>query len=144
MSLTINKTLKIWFNLNEKLRYLVVGGFNTAFSYGLFCGFQFFLGEKIHYLFILALTHFISVFNSFFNFRFFVFRSNGNFWYEYLKINIVYLFYFFINAFLLYIIKDKMHIGILIAQLICTAILIIATYFTHKYFSFKNHGKKIG
>jgi len=141
IKLLLEKIFPIWFSLNQKLRYLLVGGFNTVFSYALFCLLQFLFGAYLHYLIILIFTYFISVSNSFINLRFFVFRSRGHFWHEYLKVNFVYLWHLLLNIFALYILKDKMHVNIFIAQFICAIFLVIIVYFAHKHFSFKNHEK---
>jgi len=133
----IKKILTIWFYLPHKLRYLLVGGYNTIFSYSLFCLLNFLLSNKLHYLVILIFCHLISVANSFLNLRFFVFRSIGHFWHEYFKVNLVYGGYFFCNAILLFALKELAGINVFIAQLICILSLFIATYFLHKNFSFK-------
>jgi putative flippase GtrA len=137
MEIFINNIFKIWFKLPEKLRFILVGGYNTVFSYATFCLFNFLFSHKVHYLLILAISHFIAVFHSFINFRFFVFRSKGHFWHEYLRVNLVYLGYFFCNAALLYALKELLGMNIFTAQLICILTLVAATYFLHKNFSFK-------
>jgi putative flippase GtrA len=98
---------------------------------------NFLFGAQFHYLLILAFYHFISVAHSFLNLRFFVFRSNGNFWQEFLKVNLVYLGYFFCNATMLFSLKELVGMNIFIAQLLCVLTLFIVTYFLHKNFSFK-------
>ncbi len=138
MKTLISKIFVIWFSLNRELRYLLVGGFNTVFSYLIFCCFQFFLKDYLHYLLILVLVYFISVSNSFINFRFFVFRSRGNFWHEYFKVNFVYLWHLLLNMVLLYALKDYLGLNIFIAQLICALCLVVIVYFAHKHFSFKS------
>lgn len=133
----LKRTFDIWFSINEKLRFLLVGGYNTLFAYLIFCLLNYLLASHLHYLVILAITHIICVLNSFFNFRFFVFRSQKNLLREYLKVNIVYLGYFICNAAMLYVLKDLLNINILLSQLICVTTITTAIYFTHKNFSFK-------
>lgn len=133
----IENILNYWFRVNEKIRFLLVGGYNTLFSYLLFCLLQHMLKGIFHYMVILLFCHLITVFNSFVNLKYFVFRSNKNFLFEYLKVNIVYAVYFVLNAILLYILKDILQVNIYIAQLICIIILTTGSYFSHKYFSFK-------
>jgi len=133
----MNNILKIWFRIDQKIRFLLVGGYNTIFSFLLFCLLEFLFRDYFHYLVILFLSHIISVLNSFLNFRFFVFRSKGHIFSEYIRINIVYLGYYISNALLLYLLQDLFHIHILVSQFICTCILMVATYFAHKHFSFK-------
>lgn len=132
-----NKLLKIWFKLNEKLRFLLVGGYNTTFSFLLFCALEYYLGSNINYIAILTVTYVISVFNSFLTFRIFVFASEKSFIKEYLKVNLVYLIHFGCNTVLLFIFKDLLHINIFLSQFICIVVLTIGSYFAHKHFSFK-------
>lgn len=137
LMLVVKKIFNIWFSLNEKLRFILVGGYNSVFSYGVFFTLNHLLQNSLHYLFILTITHLISISNSFFNFRFFVFQSRGNVAKEYAKVFTVYLGYFACNSIMLFILKELLNINILLAQLICMITLAIATYFVHKKFSFK-------
>jgi putative flippase GtrA len=133
----IKKLLKIWFKLNEKLRFILIGGYNTVCSYLIFFTLNYFFSTHLHYLAILTFSYLISVSNSFFSLRFFVFQSKGNLREEYLKVNLVYFGYFLLNFISLYILKDVLNVEVLVAQLICVITLSIITYFFHKYFSFK-------
>ena len=135
--MALQNILNFWFKINDKIRFLLVGGYNTLFSFLLFCLLQTLLGGIFHYIVILLFCHLISVFNSFVSLKYFVFRSPKNFLNEYLKVNIVYAVYFVLNALLLYSLKDLLGINIYIAQLLCIIILTVASYFSHKYFSFK-------
>lgn len=138
MNQLIKKILEIWFLINRKIRYLLVGGYNTVVGYLIFYLFNHFFADHLHYLVILTISHFISVINSFLSLRFFVFCSQKNILKEYLKINVVYLGYLVCNAALLYTLKDLLHINLMISQLICTVVITSAAYFVHKNFSFKN------
>jgi putative flippase GtrA len=135
--MALQNILNFWFKINDKIRFLLVGGYNTLFSFLLFCLLQTLLSGIFHYIVILLFCHLISVFNSFVSLKYFVFRSPKNFLNEYLKVNIVYAVYFVLNALLLYSLKDLFGINIYIAQLLCIIILTVASYFSHKYFSFK-------
>ena len=133
----MDKIFKLWFALNEKLRLILVGGYNTSFAYIIFVLSNYFFKNSLHYLLILVISHLISVLNSFFTFRFFVFRSQKNLWQEYIKVNIVYLGYLICNSIMLFCLKEIFGINILISQLICVISLTIAVYIIHKNFSFK-------
>ncbi len=130
------RILQIWFLLNEKIRFLLVGGYNTLFAYGLFCIAELILSNKFSYLIVLCIVHFISVINSFFSLRVFVFQSRGSFFLEYLRVNLVYLLYLLLNAMMLYILKSVLGINLFVAQFICIIILSVLFYFIHKFFSF--------
>ena len=133
----INKSYNRWLKLNDKIKFVLVGGYNSGFSYLLFCLLQISFADHLHYLAILTISHFLSVFNSFICFRIFVFHSKGSFWKEYLKVNLVYVGYLICNAVLLYILKDLIKINLFVSQLICIILLAFLVYLSHKYFSFK-------
>jgi putative flippase GtrA len=134
----IGHVFSYWLKIDERIKFTLVGGYNAFFSYLIFCFLQIILMNKLHYIAILIIVHFVSVFNSFLTFKFFVFHSNGKFWKEYFKINLTYLFYLFLNSSALFVLKEKMEIDIFISQLICIIFLAVLSYFAHKYFSFKN------
>ena len=127
----------IWFVLPEKLRFLLVGGFNTVFSYGLFAFMVAFL--TISYHIALGVSYIISVNVTIFTQRYYVFRSHGNFLQEYSKSWIVYLLILLINYIFMYITVDILGLNELIAQAVYTVGITIFTYFMHKYFSFAKH-----
>lgn len=126
-----------WLQLSDKIKFLLVGGANTVFSYLLFCVLQYTLKDKLHYLTILILSHFISVFNSFVTMKYLVFHSRGSFVLEYLKVNVTYLVYLALNAILLFVFVEKLAINLFIAQVMCIVTLTVFSYLAHKHFSFK-------
>ena len=93
----------LWFKFPEKLRYLLVGGFNTVLAYSLlvFLDFTF---EKINSAIALNLSkevvanialivqYIITINISFTTMRYYVFRSHGNWKKEWLKAWSVYIF----------------------------------------------------
>ena len=76
----------------EALRYLLVGGFNTAFGYGLFALLTFLLTGRLAYAYLwaAALANVIAVSVAFLLYKYFVFRSSGAFWGEYRRTVLVY------------------------------------------------------
>jgi len=138
MKQLINKILNLWFKLDRRIRFILVGGYNTVFSFALFCALQYYVGEHLRPVLVLLITHIISIFNSFLSLRIFVFASKNNLLREYLKVNVVYCGYFIINAFLLFIFNDLLHFNVFLAQFLSVLILTIGAYFSHKHFSFKS------
>jgi len=137
----ISRVLELWFHLDRRVRFILVGGYNTLFSYLIFLLLEGLLSNSINYLVVLCVAHFISVFNSFINFRVFVFQSRGRFWHEYIKVNIVYIGYLLLNVILLYFLKSILGVNLFVAQIICIVILTLLFYQIHKNFSFKYENK---
>ena len=139
----INPILNLWFKFPEKIRFLLVGGWNTVFAVTLF---SLILELFQNYKIALVISHIISVFHTFINLRFFVFRANlkhdKNFWKEYFKVNIVYLFYFIFNFAFLWFFVEFLNIKPIISQIIITCILLIFSYLCNKHFTFKNGKRK--
>jgi putative flippase GtrA len=137
MYIGFRNVLNFWFKIPQFYRFLLVGGFNTLFSGLCFLLLHHLFHAFLHYLLILFLSHFITVTNSFFTFKFFVFtKSNGKMWIEYLKTHVSYLFYILCNAFCLYFAVKYLKLDVRMSQLTIICILSICFYFVHKHFSF--------
>ena len=124
----------IWFKLPQKLRFLLVGGFNTVFSYSLFVIMVALLATP--YKIALIICYIISTNVSIFTMRYYVFHSHGNLWHEYSKSWGVYLSILIINYIFMYIAVDICNINELVAQAIYTILITVFTYLMHKYISF--------
>ncbi len=122
-----------WFSLNQKIRFLLVGGFNTVFAYGVFA-LLFAIG--LPYLIALIVQYFITINVSILTMRYYVFKSEGDFWNEYCKAWSVYVFMFLFNSIALSFLVEICHIQELYAQAIYLTVSTILTYILHKYFSF--------
>ncbi len=141
----------IWFKINQKIRFLLVGGFNTTTSFILYYLFLY-LTEGREQISLL-LMNIININISVITMRYYVFQSQGNFKQEYLKGVSSYIVLYFINTGLLAFFVRMIHIkeklspqSILqevpnldkaIAQLCCIIIITVLTFFVHKYFSFR-------
>lgn len=129
-----------WFNkIPEKLRFLLVGGFNTVFSYTIFA----FLYEviKLDYNIALALQYVITVNVSVLTMRYYVFRSCGDFMKEFCKAWGVYIFLYFFNAAVLNFFVIVLELYPLLAQALYLVISTIITFIMHKYLSFRKRSK---
>jgi putative flippase GtrA len=128
--------IKIFFKLPEKVRFIIIGGFNTIFGFSLFAILYFLLGTKIHYLIILVFNHLIAVSISYLMLKFFVFCTKGNYLREFINCHITYLLIITLNMFFLYAMVDVFKQNILFSQLFITFFLVIFSYYGNKYFSF--------
>ncbi len=141
----------IWFKINQKIRFLLVGGFNTTTSFVLYYLFLYITQgrEQIS----LLLMNIININISIVTMRYYVFQSHGDFKQEYLKAFSSYIVLYFINTGLLAffvsvirvqenlspqnILQEVPNLDKAVAQLCCIVIITVLTFFVHKYFSFR-------
>ena len=127
-----------WFYyLPQKLRYLLVGGFNTVFAYVFFLG----LLLIFPYNAALVIQYFCTVNVSIFTMRHYVFQSTGDFKKEFLKAWTVYIGIYFFNAAALNFLVRVCLLSPPAAQAIYLTVSTVLTFLLHKYYSF---GKKNG
>jgi putative flippase GtrA len=128
------------------VRYALVGGFNTAFGYGLFALFNWsFTGlVKYSYMFASVLASTISITAAFLGYKWFVFRSPGNYLIEWVRCLSVYGSSIAIGLIGLPILVPILR-GHLqhperapyIAAAILTVITVVFSFFGHKNISFQ-------
>lgn len=145
------KLENIWFKVDQKIRFLLVGGFNTSTSFLLYYMFLYITNGKEQLS--LFLMNLININISIMTMRYYVFQSQGNFYKEYTKAFSSYIVLYFINTGLLAFfvrvihIKEQLPAGNIlqeipnlnkaVAQLCCICIITVMTFFVHKYFSFR-------
>lgn len=134
----ILKLYNKWCKLPDKLRFLLVGGYNAAFSYVIFAIALFLLGQE-HYQLCVALQWIISSVFSFVNQKVFVFCTKGHWIKEYLKCCTTWLVSYFLNAVILELIVKYVSKNVYIDQLVSIFIVSVVTYVLFKYFAFKHH-----
>ena len=73
-------------------RYFCVGVWNTLFGYSVFVVFTYMLTGKIPYAYMLAavLSNVLAITNAYIGYKFFVFKTRGNYLREYLRFYVVY------------------------------------------------------
>lgn len=125
-----------WFaKIPEKLRFLLVGGFNTVTAYCIFA----LLYEliKLDYNIALVIQYIITVNLSVLTMRYYVFRSKGDFVKEFFKAWSVYIFIFFFNAAVLNFFVVILGLYPLLAQALYLVLSTVVTFILHKYLSFR-------
>ncbi len=128
----------LWFRINQKIRFLLVGGFNTVLAYALFV-FLFLICDW-NYSTSLITQYIITINISIFTMRYFVFQSHSNLKQEYLKAWGVYLFLLVLNYLYLFI-TSWFEINTILAQGIYIIISTILTFVLHKKYSFRSNKK---
>ena len=121
----------------EQILYLVVGGWNTLFGYLIWALFQYLLHDYIYYLVILVIAWVPAVLNAYLCYRHFVFRSKGSVWRELPRFSLVYVVTLCISLIGLPILLRLLPFSIYVTQALFMAVMVVLSYLSHKYFSFK-------
>lgn len=124
-----------FFSIDQKIRFLLIGSFNTAVSYLIFVGLVYVLTEDFSNL-CLGITWFVTSILSFTLHKLLVFRAHGVWYKEYFKFFISCLLGYSINALTLASLRT-VGLHVYLAQFIALAITTIATYLLLKLFTFK-------
>jgi putative flippase GtrA len=130
----------------QVIRYLIVGGFNTCFGYAVFVSFNYLFrslgvfGSEIASL----LGNIIAITVSFLGYKWFVFRTHGNYLREWLRCLSVYgtsmLFSLIMLPPLTLLLRHRFgptQTASNVAAAILVVVTVIASYFGHKHFSFR-------
>lgn len=140
--------------LGEPLKFLLVGGWNTAFSYALFAVMLWALGPLLQplaassnsvlrwtgeqwYLVIQWASWVLAVPQSTATFKLLVFHSKGHWGAEIARSYFVYLPLQGLSSLSLWFFVSVVGLHPLVGQLLTVAIAAVASYFGHKYFTFK-------
>lgn len=134
----IYKQLKLLFERKE-IRFLFVGGINTAVGYGtfalcIFCG--------LHYVIAQLVSTIIGVTNSYFWNKYFTFRKRSKSLNEVVKFITVYAVSYIINLGLLYILIDRLEMSEYLAGTIGLIVTTLISYIGHNKFSFAGGSNK--
>jgi putative flippase GtrA len=120
----------------EKLRFLLVGGFNTVVSYLMFVGFTYWFGAN-YYQLSLVLAWMLSSVISFSTQKIFVFCTKGKWLKEYCKCCMSWMVAYLINAGMLELVVRVIGWNVYIGQGVAIVITTVVTYILFKKFAFK-------
>ena len=121
----------------QGLLYLVVGGWNTAFTFGTFAALQFALGDVVHYLAVLAAAWVLGVLQAFVAYRLIVFRVHDHLLRDLARFSSVYAGAFLFNLAALPLAVDVVRIQLLLAQAAVVLLTVASSFFLHRRFSFR-------
>lgn len=122
---------------NKKIRYVLVGGFNTAFGYIVFYSNYIVLSKYINYILIVLLSHLISAIVAFILYRHFVFKNHNPIIPSFLKFNLSLTSQLILNLGITIFLVELAHIRVEISQFISVILSAIFGYFAHNHFSFR-------
>jgi putative flippase GtrA len=129
--------LRLYRAHREKVLYLIVGGWNTAFQYGVFSLCWYLLGNHVHPVLILLVSYLVASVNGFLSFRYLVFRPVSHPLVEYLRYQAVYIPILVLNMVALPLILKHTRFNAYVAQTFFIIVAIVAAYVGNKYFTFR-------
>ena len=121
---------------NQKIKYLLVGFYNTLFGYLTFVLIFYNFSDVASHSLLLGITHFIAVTHNFFTYKRWVFNVKENLLKNYFKFHQVCLLLYIINLILFLCFTKMMNMNIYFAQGLILVIIIILGYFMNKSYSF--------
>ena len=124
--------------LNQKIRYLLVGFYNTVLGYLLFLLIFYFFSSTINHSLLLGICHLIATTHNFFSYRTFVFKVKNITLRNYFKFNLVYLFTFILNLITFMILTKVMNWDLYLSQALIVILIAVLGYILNKYYSFSN------
>ena len=122
---------------DERFRFLLVGGWNTVFGYGIFVVLERTLGQATHYLLALLVAHVIATLVAFAGHRWIVFRVKGNILRDLIRFWSVYAGLLVLNVVMLPVLVEIGGVPVLLAQALFIVVTTLTSYVGHKYFSFR-------
>ena len=127
--------MKTWVQM---ILYLAAGGWNTVFGLGLYWLAYRLFGERVHYMVIAVAVNVLAITNAFLCYKLLVFRTKGNWLREYVKCWIVYGGGALASMALMWLMVGLSGLNPVLANFIGTVIVVVASYFGHKFFSFRS------
>ena len=136
----INNFYKTWCKIPDKIRFLLVGGVNAAISYGIFAIAVYLIGS-VHYQACVILQWSLSSVFSYFNQKFFVFCTKGNYLKEYLKCCSTWAVSYLLNVIILELLVRFAIKNVYLSQFVSIFAVSVVTYVLFKYFAFRRVGE---
>ncbi len=121
---------------NLKLRFLIVGGWNTLFSFVVGPLIYYGLQEKMHVLLVGCISYVLTVTMAFMTHKIFVFRTEGRWISEYLRSYVVYGGSATIGILALWGLVEGMAFPFWLAQVLIVLVTVLISYLGHKKFTF--------
>ena len=120
-----------------KLHYLLVGGWNTIFGYGVFVALHYVTAPiHIHYEVVLILSQIISVTSAYLLYKKFVFRTKGHYFQEYCRFWAFYWLSLLANVMLLPLLVEVLHQDLILSQALLIVVSAATSYFWHAHHTF--------
>jgi putative flippase GtrA len=134
--------LRSWPRHRDKVAYLVVGAWNSAFAYGSFAVLYFILNDRLAPSVILAIAYVVASVNGYLTFRYFVFTPVRHPVIEYIRYQAVYLPILAVNLVALPVALTYTSLSAYVIQALLAIFAVVAAYVGNKYFAFRRPAAK--
>jgi len=121
----------------QEVRYVLAGGWNTAFGYGVYAGAYWLLRPRVHYMVIAVASNILAITMAYATHKLFVFRTRGNVVREYLRFYGVYGLTAVLGLVALPFCVEVLGISPYVAPLLFLVVSVVVSYLGHKHFSFR-------
>lgn len=132
----MNELLRLW-NRFCALRFVLVGVWNTAFSYLVFAVLYHFFGGGWGDVLVQGVSAVIGITNAYICHRILTYRSQGVWWKEYLRFYVVYGTQTALQAGCFFVFATWLGMSGYVVQLVLVLIFTVLSYWAHKCYSFK-------
>ena len=122
----------------QEVRYLMAGGWNTVFGYGVYVWLLWLFQPQVHYMVIAVATNVLAITMAYATHKLFVFRTQGNVLREYLRFYGVYGVTAVLGLVALPLCVEGLGMSPYVAPLLILGVTVVVSYFGHKHFSFKS------
>ncbi|MBI5792165.1 MAG: GtrA family protein [Rhodocyclales bacterium] len=128
---------------DERVRFLLVGGWNTLFGTAMFATLYLLLVGHLHYLAILVISHVLSSINNWLTYRRLVFVSRADRLAEFVRFNASSLTVLAFNFAGLWLLVDFCDWHPIASQILLVAATVVLSYLIHAGYSFRHRGKEV-
>jgi putative flippase GtrA len=122
---------------STSMRFLVAGGWNTAFGYASLAVLYYLFSDKIQYMFLIVFSTVLNITNAYICHKFFVFKTKGNYIREYLRYYVIYSIPIGMAFVLLPFCIEVLGMNFYVTQALLTVATVFISYFGHKHVSFR-------
>ena len=128
---------RIWPRHREKVMYLVVGGWNSVFTYGCFAVLYYLLNKSVAPSLIVLMAYAVASVNGYLTFRTFVFTPVRHPLVEYGRVQVVYLPLLVFNMVALPLALTYTSLSPYLVQALLAIVAVVVAYLVNKYFAFR-------
>ena len=121
---------------NVQFRYLICGLWNSAFGIAIFGLLLWLIEDIVGYVVVLTISMPISIIQSHFVQRRFVWTTTSSYKKELLKFSTVYTVQYFLNVICLWVAVESLDFPVFYSQLVITGFLIVSSYLVNKKWTF--------